>query len=89
MSNGINYLRVSTDEQANTGYSLQYQSEKLKNYCDLKGINVLKTYKEDYSGKNFDRPAFNKLKTYVRENRKERKSQKRERRKSRRGKSED
>ena len=68
MKNSVIYMRVSTEKQAKKGYSLKYQEEILRKYCELKNINIVKSYKEDYSGKNFDRPQFNKLKDYMKQN---------------------
>ena len=70
MQNAIIYTRVSTDEQANKGYSLPHQKNVLELYCAHKDIHILKHFKEDYSAKNFDRPEFNKLLTYIKANRK-------------------
>ncbi|MGC4233748.1 MAG: recombinase family protein [Niabella sp.] len=61
MSSAILYLRVSTDEQASKGYSLKYQEDVLAQYCNLKNITILKTFKEDHSAKSFDRPAWKRL----------------------------
>ncbi len=55
----IIYIRVSTDEQADKGYSLRHQEEALKKYCESNNIRVLEVVKEDYSAKTFIRPAFN------------------------------
>lgn len=66
MKNVLIYLRVSTDEQAEKGYSLQSQEEKLLNYCNKNGYEVLNVFKEDYSAwKGFNRPAYNKLSNYI------------------------
>ena len=46
--NVICYFRVSTDEQANVGYSLRFQQQRLQQYCELKGYNIVKEYTEDY-----------------------------------------
>jgi len=70
MKNAIIYTRVSTDEQANKGYSLPHQKSVLELYCTHSRINVLKHFKEDFSAKNFDRPSFNELREYVKVNRK-------------------
>ena len=70
MQNAIIYTRVSTDEQANKGYSLPHQKNVLEVYCAHKDINILKHFREDYSAKDFDRPAFNQLTTYIKANRK-------------------
>lgn len=69
MKKAILYIRVSTDEQAERGHSLAYQEEKLKLYCQMKGIEVLAIFKEDHSAKSFDRPQIKNLLTYLRKNR--------------------
>jgi site-specific DNA recombinase len=61
MSSAILYIRVSTDEQAEKGYSLRYQEEALLNYCLNNEISILQIYKEDYSAKNFKRPTWLQL----------------------------
>lgn len=70
MPNAIIYTRVSTDEQANKGFSLPHQKSVLEVYCQHKGINILRHFKEDYSAKNFDRPSFKQLVEYIKVNRK-------------------
>lgn len=55
------YIRVSTDEQADKGYSQRNQEETLKRYCDLKSIKVRKVVFEDHSAKTFNRPAWTVL----------------------------
>src|ERR1700754_4661767 len=55
------YIRVSTDEQADRGYSQRNQEEVLRRYCDLNGIQVRKVVYEDHSAKTFNRPAWSKL----------------------------
>ena len=64
----ILYFRVSTDEQAD-GYSLMHQEERLRTYCDLHGITIIATFREDYSAKTFDRPEFQKLLGLVKKSR--------------------
>lgn len=61
MPTAILYLRVSTNEQANKGYSLKYQEDILTQYCNLREITILNTYIEDHSAKSFNRPTWNKL----------------------------
>ena len=69
--NAIIYCRVSTDEQADKGFSLKHQKETLENYCNSKGHTILKCFIEDYSAKNFEnRPEWKKLMTYVKANKK-------------------
>ncbi|MEI6487338.1 MAG: recombinase family protein [Bacteroidota bacterium] len=67
-SNVILYLRVSTDEQAEKGHSLQQQEESLKAYCKREGYNIIKIYKDDHSAKNFNRPEWIQLKLFVKAN---------------------
>jgi site-specific DNA recombinase len=61
MKKAIIYIRVSTDEQADKGYSLRHQEEFLKKYCEFNNIEALEVIKEDYSAKTFNRPAFTQL----------------------------
>lgn len=65
----ILYIRVSTDEQADKGYSLRYQEERLLKYCELQNIKVVSLFQEDHSAKSFERPEFTKLLTLLRKNR--------------------
>lgn len=55
------YIRVSTDEQADKGYSLRSQEEVLRRYCDSNNIEIHNIFVEDYSAKTFNRPEWPKL----------------------------
>jgi len=55
------YIRVSTDEQADKGYSQRDQEERLTKYCEINNIEVRKVVFEDHSAKTFKRPAWTKL----------------------------
>ena len=55
------YVRVSTDEQADKGYSQRGQEEMLRRYCEINAISVRKVILEDHSAKTFNRPEWNKL----------------------------
>ncbi len=57
----IIYCRVSTDEQAEHGTSLNNQTEKSLAYAESKGLNVIAIFKEDYTGTTLDRPELNKV----------------------------
>ena len=57
----IIYSRVSTTDQKDHGYSLDNQEDRLIEFCNKNEVNVIKNYKEDFSGKNFNRPVFNEL----------------------------
>jgi len=52
------YIRVSTDEQADKGYSQRNQDEMLRKYCHLQSIMVRDVIYEDHSAKTFNRPAW-------------------------------
>ena len=54
------YIRVSTDEQADKGYSQRDQEDRLRKYCEIKGITIRNVYIEDYSAKTFNRPEWQK-----------------------------
>ncbi len=55
------YIRVSTDEQADKGYSQRDQDDRLRKYCDANQIKVRKIIYEDHSAKTFNRPQWNNL----------------------------
>lgn len=54
------YIRVSTDEQADKGYSQRDQEDRLRKYCELKCISIRNIYVEDHSAKSFNRPEWQK-----------------------------
>ncbi len=56
------YLRVSTDEQAASGFSLAAQRESLAAYALSQGWTIAGWYVDDgYSAKDTNRPAFQRL----------------------------
>lgn len=56
------YVRVSTTNQAEEGYSIDEQIDKLEAYCKIKDWSVYKVYTDGgFSGSNTDRPALEKL----------------------------
>ena len=68
MKNVILYVRVSTDEQAQKGFSLRDQEQKLIQYCKDNSLHVLEIYREDHSAKTFNRPEMKKLIGYCKKN---------------------
>ncbi len=68
MKRAILYARVSTDDQADRGYSLGVQQEQLRKYCELKGIEIIFVYVEDHSAKTFNRPKFQEFLKYAKTN---------------------
>ena len=56
------YVRVSTEAQAEEGYSIQAQSDRLVSYCKAMGIKNYALYVDGgYSGSNIDRPKIKEL----------------------------
>lgn len=56
------YLRVSTLEQAQEGYSISEQTDRLTKYCEARDWTVAKIYTDPgYSGSNMNRPALKML----------------------------
>ncbi len=53
------YIRVSTDEQAAEGYSLDAQRAILTDHCIAEDLEIAEVYEDDgYSGTNAKRPAY-------------------------------
>jgi len=55
------YTRVSTEDQKENGFSLQDQERRLRQYCRQKGFNIIRHYQDECSGKNFNRPEFQRF----------------------------
>jgi site-specific DNA recombinase len=66
--NVILYCRVSTDEQAARGQSLQYQERRLRDFCEMMGYNIKAVFIEDCSAKTFKRPEWEKLISFIKAN---------------------
>src|SRR4051812_39565245 len=55
----IGYVRVSTQEQATEGVSLDAQRQKLKTYCKSNGIRLVDTIADEgLSGSTLERPGL-------------------------------
>ncbi len=53
------YTRVSTEDQAQDGYSLAAQRERLDAYCKAQGWSIYKIYEDEgFSGRNTKRPCY-------------------------------
>jgi site-specific DNA recombinase len=55
------YIRVSTDEQADKGYSQRSHEEVLRRYCEINHITIRKAIFEDHSAKTFMRPQWQNM----------------------------
>jgi site-specific DNA recombinase len=68
IENVIVYCRVSSDEQA-LGSSLDVQEERIRDYCEAKGYNIIKVYRDDESAKTFEkRPEMMRIVDYIKHN---------------------
>lgn len=66
----IGYIRVSTEEQAQSGLGLEAQERMLRAYCEAKGFALDHVLVDaGYSGKNLNRPGIAELLRRVRERR--------------------
>jgi site-specific DNA recombinase len=62
----ILYTRVSTDEQARSGYSLAQQLEALRGYCEREGYEVLEEVSDPgQSGASLERPGMDRVRDLV------------------------
>ncbi len=61
-SSAVGYARVSTDEQAREGVSLDAQKLRIRAYAQAKGLSLIDVLiDEGVSGKNLSRPALRDL----------------------------
>jgi site-specific DNA recombinase len=62
----VAYCRVSTDEQAAEGFSIEGQAEKLRAYAELHDLGDVTVVSDPgWSGKNCDRPGLQQLMTMI------------------------
>jgi site-specific DNA recombinase len=61
----ILYIRVSTDEQAISGFSLRQQAEALRLYCKENNIEIVAEFEDRASGASLDRPGLDALRDVV------------------------
>lgn len=53
------YTRVSTQEQAQEGFSIREQEDRLRKYCDAMNWTIYRVYSDPaFSGSNMERPAL-------------------------------
>lgn len=56
------YIRVSTEDQAKEGYSLDAQQRRLGEYCEFNGWEIAGIYRDEgYSGRNIHRPQYRRM----------------------------
>ncbi len=66
LERAIIYARVSTDEQAESGTSIDNQIEKSLAYAAANNLQIVNIFREDYTGKVLDRPELNKVRELLR-----------------------
>jgi DNA invertase Pin-like site-specific DNA recombinase len=54
----IGYTRVSTEEQADSGLSLEAQERRIRGYCEAKGWTLVELVRDEATGTNLRRPAL-------------------------------
>lgn len=58
----VGYIRVSTEEQAREGISLEVQEDKVKKYADLHGLSLIEIIRDEArSGKDLNREGMQKV----------------------------
>ncbi len=63
----VSYARVSTEDQAREGFSLEAQQRRIRAYCSAKGYGLLRGYVDNgYSGRSTNRPGFQEMMDVVR-----------------------
>lgn len=65
MRSGV-YVRVSTDDQRDNGYSIDSQLRMIKEYCEKKDYSIVDVYNDaGHSGKDLMRPEMQRLLTDI------------------------
>src|SRR2546426_5482751 len=64
----VAYLRVSTEDQAREGFSIEAQRTRIRAYCAAKGYDLAREFVDDgFSGRTTNRPGFRELMRAIRE----------------------
>lgn len=66
MKKAIAYLRVSTKDQSDRGYSLPTQEQDIRAYAAGAGLEIVRVFSEDESGQILDRPELTKAREVLR-----------------------
>ncbi len=66
--NAIGYTRVSTEEQAREGISLEVQKDKIEKYAELHNLELIKNIvDEGESGKDLNREGINEILSLIKD----------------------
>lgn len=64
--NAIGYIRVSTDQQAERGSSLENQRERIEDFCKKNGMRLVEIFEDaGFSARSTNRPAFKEMMKYI------------------------
>lgn len=56
------YVRVSTEEQRDYGYSIDAQLREIKEYCERRNLNIIDIYNDaGHSAKDLNRPEMERM----------------------------
>jgi len=62
--NALGYMRLSVRDQSR--YSLEYQEESIKEYCERNNLELTALYKDNRQGSDtFDRPNYQALEAFI------------------------
>lgn len=61
----VSYIRVSTEEQAQHGYSIDVQKQVLEDYASGHDLDIVETFIESESAYKPGRPEFNRMVDYL------------------------
>lgn len=63
--NAVGYIRVSTEEQGQSGLGLESQRRQIVAYCTARGMNLVSIYEDVMTGREAQRPALSALRADV------------------------
>ncbi len=69
--NVVGYIRVSTNEQAEQGLSLESQENSIRKYCKNNNLNLVAVYSDNKSAKTLKRKGLTNARIYCRRHKKE------------------
>lgn len=61
MRAAVLYIRVSSQDQGDHGFSLRQQEEALREHCRQEGIEVVDVFQDQSSGADLHRPGLDSL----------------------------
>ncbi|WP_409418310.1 recombinase family protein [Phenylobacterium sp.] len=65
----VAYVRVSSPKQRLQGHGQESQLAQIREFANRKGYKLVETFKDDMTGKLFDRPGMKAMLAFIRKNR--------------------